>query len=93
MSDGVSASLFTPHTISQNLAAAVKQARELPDPRAESYALGQLAALYEQTQQWQAAQDLTQQALILAQTSHAADIAYGWQWQLGRIPETSGRHS
>ena len=81
----LNSSLFTPETIAQNLAAAVQQARELRDPKAQSYALGQLAALYEQTQQWQEAQDLTQQALILAQTSQASDIAYGWQWQMGRI--------
>ena len=79
------ASLFTPETIEQILSRAVQQARVLKDPRAESYALGQLGSLYEQTQQWPTAQDLTQQALILAQTSNASDIAYGWQWQLGRI--------
>ena len=84
-SAGLSSSLFTPPAIAPTLAAAVQQARELQDPRAESYALGQLGGLYEQTQQWRTAQDLTQQALILAQTSHASDIAYGWQWQLGRI--------
>ena len=84
-SAALNASLFTPQTIAQTLSAAAQQARTLQDPRAESYALGQLGGLYEQTQQWQAAQDLTQQALILAQTSNASDIAYGWQWQLGRI--------
>jgi CHAT domain-containing protein/tetratricopeptide (TPR) repeat protein len=71
--------------IAQLLANAIQQARTLQDPRAESYALGQLGRLYEQTQQWGDAQALTQQALMIAQTSNASDIAYRWQWQLGRI--------
>jgi CHAT domain-containing protein/tetratricopeptide (TPR) repeat protein len=71
--------------IAQLLANAIQQARELRDPRAESYASGQLGGLYEQTQQWDDAQALTQQALLIAQTSNASDITYRWQWQLGRI--------
>jgi CHAT domain-containing protein len=31
------------------------------------------------------ARQLTQAALILAQATHASDISYQWQWQLGRI--------
>ncbi|NJR63886.1 MAG: CHAT domain-containing protein, partial [Cyanobacteria bacterium CRU_2_1] len=38
-----------------------------------------------------AAQQLTQQALMLAQTTNASDIAYRWQWQLGRILKQGGR--
>lgn len=71
--------------IAQQLAAAAQQARDLQDLRAESYAVGQLAHLYEQTRQWDSAQDLTQRALWLAQSANAADVAYRWQWQLGRI--------
>jgi CHAT domain-containing protein len=44
-----------------------------------------LGNLYEQTQQWSDATTLTRQALIIAQTLNAADIAYQWQWQLGRL--------
>ncbi|NJR62508.1 MAG: CHAT domain-containing protein [Cyanobacteria bacterium CRU_2_1] len=75
----------TPHSIASLLVTAIQQARDLHDQRAESYALGQLGGLYEQTQQWEDAQDLTQQALVLAHMSNASDIAYRWQWQLGRI--------
>jgi CHAT domain-containing protein len=82
--------LFTPQAIAQLLATTVQQARTLQDPRAESYALGQLANLYEQTQQWDAAQKLTQQALTLAETTNASDIAYRWLWQLGRILKQGG---
>lgn len=69
----------------QVLATALQQARSLPDARAESYAIGTLGHLYEQSQQWSEAATLTRQALIIAQTLDAADIAYQWQWQLGRL--------
>ena len=75
----------SPQQTAQVLAAAVQHARSLQDPRAESYALGTLGTLYEQTQQWSDATLLTQQALTLAQPLDAADIAYQWQWQLGRL--------
>jgi CHAT domain-containing protein len=77
--------LVTPITIAQLLAQGIEQARSLNDRRAESYATGVLGHLYEQTQQWQVAQSLTQQALILAQEIDAPDVAYQWQWQLGRL--------
>jgi CHAT domain-containing protein len=72
------------------LANAIQQARSLNDVRAESYALGTLGTLYEQTRQWDNAQDLTQQALNLAQTINAPDIAYQWQWHLGRVLKAQG---
>ncbi|OKH23646.1 CHAT domain-containing protein [Chroogloeocystis siderophila] len=72
------------------LASAVQEAKYLQDPRATSYALGNLGGLYEQTQQWTSAQDLTQQALVLAQGINALDIAYRWQWQLGRLLQAQG---
>ncbi|MEB3178751.1 MAG: CHAT domain-containing protein [Nostocaceae cyanobacterium] len=83
----------TPHPqskIAQILAIAVKQAQELGDKRAESYATGSLAGLYEQNQQWKEAQKLTQQALILALGIDAADIAYRWEWQMGRLLKAQG---
>jgi len=76
--------------ISQLLAASVQQARDLKDQRATSYALGNLGNLYEQTQQWDDAENLTQQALFIAQTINASDIAYRWQWQLGRLLKNQG---
>ena len=76
--------------IAQILAKAVRQARELKDMRATSSALGSLGNLYEQTQQWQEAINLTQQALFLAQTIDAAELAYRWQWQLGRLQKQQG---
>lgn len=71
--------------IAQLLTTALQQARSLQDRRAESYAIGTLGHLYEQTQQWADATQLTRQALVIAQTLDAADITYQWQWQLGRL--------
>ncbi|MCU0570003.1 MAG: CHAT domain-containing protein, partial [Oculatellaceae cyanobacterium Prado106] len=78
-------------TAAQLLTTVAQQAQTLADPRAESFAVGQLAHLYEQTQQWDLAQSLSQRALLLAQTAQANDIAYRWQWQLGRILKQSDR--
>jgi len=69
----------------QALAAVVEQVRGMGDRRTESYALGTLGSLYETTQQWDSAKTLTQQALSLSQSIDAPNIAYQWQWQLGRI--------
>ena len=69
----------------QGLAKAVQQGQSLGDRRVESYALGTLGKLYESTHQWDAAKTLTQQALSLAQSIDAPDIAYQWEWQLGRV--------
>lgn len=66
-------------------ATAVQNAQTLGDAQAESYAIGTLGGLYEKTQQWTEAQDLTQKALVLAQSINAPHITYQWQWQLGRL--------
>ncbi|OWY63730.1 hypothetical protein B7486_51400, partial [cyanobacterium TDX16] len=76
--------------IAQLLATSVQQAKALTDQRAISYALGNLGELYEQTKQWDEAENLTQQALFAAQTIDATDIAYLWQWQLGRLHTERG---
>jgi CHAT domain-containing protein/uncharacterized protein HemY len=74
----------------QILAMAVKNAEKIGDKRAQSYALGYLGELYEVSQQFGEAQKLTNQALMLAQASNAPDIAYRWQWQLGRLLKEQG---
>jgi CHAT domain-containing protein len=76
--------------IAQLLSVAIKQAKSLEDKRTESYAIGVLGGVYEQTKQWTDAQNLTQQALLVAQDIDAKDIAYRWQWQLGRLLEVKG---
>ncbi|MDZ8189162.1 MAG: CHAT domain-containing protein [Nostoc sp. ChiSLP02] len=76
--------------IAQLLATAVQQARDLQDQRSVAYALGNLGGLYEQTQQFYSAQDLTQQALVISQAINVPDITYRWQWQLGRLLKARG---
>ncbi|MBR8836490.1 MAG: CHAT domain-containing protein [Stigonema ocellatum SAG 48.90 = DSM 106950] len=76
--------------IAEILATSVQQARIIGDQRAESYALGSLGEVYEQNSQWLEAQNLTQQALFLAQKIDASDIAYRWEWQLGRFFKARG---
>jgi CHAT domain-containing protein len=73
------------------LAKAVREAKNLQDKRAEAYALGYLGRLYELDQQWFEAEKLTEQALLIAQAINAPDIAYRWQWQLGRLQKALGR--
>ena len=72
-------------TAARLLAQAVQQSIELQDRRAEAYALGYLAHVYEVSQQWAEAQALTEEALTIAQAINAADVSYQWQWQLGRL--------
>ncbi len=72
------------------LATAAEQAKSLGDQRASAYALGNLGGLYEKNGQVNEAKDLTDQALLLAQTINAPDIAYRWQWQLGRLLTARG---
>ncbi|MEO1131816.1 MAG: CHAT domain-containing protein, partial [Cyanobacteria bacterium J06639_1] len=86
---------------------AVDIARDLRDPRTESYALGTLGTLYERagyeragyertgyerTGQLDDARALTERALLMAQSISATDIAYQWQWQLGRILKARDRY-
>ena len=71
--------------IAQQLATAVQQARTLQDARAESYALGALGMLYEKTGNLLEAETATEAALRIAQSILAPDIAYQWQWQMGRL--------
>ncbi|NJR39612.1 MAG: CHAT domain-containing protein [Leptolyngbyaceae cyanobacterium CSU_1_4] len=79
------ASELDTEAIAAVLTPAIQQAQSLGDRRTEAYALGSLGSLYEQTQQWTAAKSLTEQALFMAQAVNATDIAYQWQWQLGRV--------
>ncbi|MEB3359415.1 MAG: CHAT domain-containing protein [Synechococcales bacterium] len=83
----------------QLLATAQQDAIALGDPHAESYALGSLGQLYEESQQWSEAAALTQQALDKVNAVSAtnvphtvtdADLAYRWYYQLGRIRAAQG---
>ncbi len=71
--------------VARLLTKAIKQAKELGDTRSESYALGNLARVYEYNKQSKIASQYTKSALLLAQNINASDIKYQWEWQLGRI--------
>lgn len=76
--------------IAQILATSAQQASSINDQRAQSYALGSLAEVYEQNNQWQEALDITRKAWLLSQKINAPDIAFRWEWQLGRILKEQG---
>jgi CHAT domain-containing protein len=72
------------------LARVVEQARILSDQHSQAYALGYLGQLYEQQHRWTEASTLTQEALDLSTQLNALEMAYRWQWQLGRLYKTQG---
>ncbi|MBD2068940.1 CHAT domain-containing protein [Leptolyngbya sp. FACHB-671] len=78
--------------VAQLLSTAIQQAQMLHDERAESYALGQLGSLYEQTGQWADAKMLTEQALLKIEPIQAPEIRYRWEWQLGRLAQFQNKH-
>ncbi|MCC5899304.1 MAG: CHAT domain-containing protein [Phormidium sp. BM_Day4_Bin.17] len=83
--------LLNRRSIANLLAEIHRRAKALGDRRVQSYALGDLGHLYEQAQQWDEAETLTEQALDLArQLPNAPDVAYRWEWQLGRIVKARG---
>lgn len=79
------AKIQNPEEIVDLLNTAVQQAKDIKDQRAESYSLGYLAQFYEMKKQLPKAQKYTESALNLAQMINAPDIAYQWEWQLGRL--------
>lgn len=78
---------------SKLLANAVKQARQINDPRAEAYALYQLGKLYQANGTLDDSKTLSQQALKLAQEINADDIAARAGAQLGEILQKQGKTS
>lgn len=77
--------LLSWEAIAARLAQAQKNAQLLGDQRGEIYAQGNLGKIYEQTQQWAIAQNLTEKALQASQGLNVPEMTYLWQWQLGRI--------
>ncbi|HCA93533.1 MAG TPA: hypothetical protein DEP38_02310 [Cyanobacteria bacterium UBA9226] len=75
----------TTNYIAEILETAIQQAESLQDNRAKSYSLGTLGKLYEKTEDWTNGKNVTEKALLVAQQINASDIAYQWQWQLGRL--------
>ncbi len=67
------------------LADAIQQSSAVQDWQAKSFALGYLGHAYETDGRCSDALSLTRQALSLAQSHKALDIAYRWEWQTGRL--------
>ncbi len=78
---------------SKLLAKAVKQARQINDPRAEAYTLYQLGKLYQANGTLDDSKTLSQQALKLAQEINADDIAARAGAQLGETLQKQGKTS
>ncbi len=68
----------------------IQQTQDLEDRRSEAYVTGISGKLYESTQNLDNAQELTNQAIQISQSIQAWDIAYQWQWQLGRLRKAQG---
>ncbi|MCT7957799.1 CHAT domain-containing protein [Laspinema palackyanum] len=88
--NGEANSTLSAPEIAQILATAVQEANALQDLRSQSYAIGELGHLYKRIGQFSDAQTLTQQALAIAISINAKEIAARWQWQLGRILKETG---
>jgi CHAT domain-containing protein len=71
------------------LANVSQQAENIGDKRGESYAYGTLSQLYESTGQFVDAEKLTNKALLTG--IQFEDIAYQWEWQLGRLLKKQGK--
>ena len=83
---------ITTSKISELLTVALRQAQSIQDRRAESFAIGALAGLYEQNQQLTDAYQLAQRALVIAQSANADDLLYRWKWLTGRILTQQGKY-
>jgi CHAT domain-containing protein len=77
--------------VAKLLTTAIEQAKTIKDDRSTIQALDSLANLYERNAQYSAAQDLTQQALVLAESLPAPDLAYRLHWQMGRVLAAQNR--
>ncbi len=90
--------LYQPDVSEKILTKALTEAEELKDNKALSYSYGSLGGFYEylsldskpNNQLLSTAKKLTEQALLYAQPSNSPEIAYQWQWQLGRIETRLG---
>jgi CHAT domain-containing protein len=65
-------------------------AQTLDNKRAESCALGTIGNIYNYLGQAAKSKQYLEKAMGLAQSVQAWDIAYQWQWQLGRLYQQTG---
>ena len=79
-----------PKQVAALLVNAIKQSQKLNIARTEADALGVLGHLYERDRSWEEAAQITDRALVMAQSINARELSYQWQWQLGRILTAQG---
>ncbi len=77
--------------IEQLVEMALNQAQSLGDKHAEANALGYLGAISQSLGNPAKAQQLTEQALQRLSAYEYPEIAYLWQWQLGRLYQLQGK--
>ena len=65
-------------------------AETIGDRRGQSYALGNLAKLYEDERRYDEALQLTRRAVFFAQQINSPESLYRWQWQSGRLFKAVG---
>lgn len=71
--------------IANLLTASISAAQTLQNPVLESYATGELGHLYEISNQKEDALQLTERSIGLLEGRQSPEIAYQWEWQLGRL--------
>ncbi len=76
--------------IRQLLTAVLNQARSLGDQQAEANAIGYLGGVAQEMGNLAEAQQFTEQALQRLSAFANPDLAYLWQWQLGRLYQRQG---
>ena len=82
---------YTPPEIAQMYLDVISQAKQSGDSRLESSAWGNLGEMYDpQLSLEYTPQQLYERALILAQSTNSPEMAYRWQWRLGRIYRQQG---
>lgn len=79
--------------LAQLMATTVQSARQIQDVPAEAYALYQWGQLYQRTQQWAEARELTERSLTIARQLHASDITAQTAWQMGQLYRQAGQRS
>ena len=73
------------------LHSAIEDAKVMGDLRLQSHAYGNLGSVWLAFAAKEKAKSYTEQALNLAQQIRAADLAYQWYWQLGRLEQGENR--
>jgi CHAT domain-containing protein len=79
--------------LSQLMATTVESAQQIQDAQAQAYALQQWGQLYQQTQQWSEAENLTEKSLNIARQLQAEDIIAQSAWRLGQLYNKQGKDS